>query len=90
MVVRLLAALIVLALVGGFVQASDLATETTAVSTAVSVQEADDRAELAVVVRPIALSSFAGATRAVMATTQLPGYQHCALVFRPPRASAFV
>lgn len=90
MVVRLFAALLVLGLVVGLVQASDLATETAAVSTAVSVQEADDRAELAVVVTPIALASYAGAMKAVMATTQLPGYRHCALVFRPPRAYSFV
>jgi hypothetical protein len=86
----LLAALIVLGLVVGMVHASDLATENAAVSTAVSVQEADDRAELAVVVTPVALATFAGATNAVRATTQLPSYLHCALVFRPPRASAFV
>ncbi len=93
MIVRLLAVLVALGLVAGTVQASALVTDTTAVATQtadVSLDETDDRVEIFVMVASVSLARFAHATTAVMTTTQLAGYQHCALVFRPPRCSAFV
>ena len=91
MVVRLLAVLVALGLVAGVAQASVVVTDATALTQAAAgADEADERTELEVVIAHVAVTLFARATTAVMPPTQLPGFQHCALVFRPPRASAFV
>ena len=78
----------VLGLVTGSVDARALDTPATAALT-LSIDETDEIADLALVVPVVTPLDDPGPLAALIESDVAPRYDHCLLVFRPPRAYAF-
>jgi hypothetical protein len=86
-IVRLLAVLMVIGLVAGSVDARALDTPATALT--MSIEEADEVAEVELVVPIVTPLDETRAFGALITSDSPPRYDHCSFVFRPPRAYAF-